>query len=184
MPGRVPPLPACYFSTMLTRSQVARRLGKSLATVRRLEGAQLHPHVDVNGVHRFEAREVELLARRLHSPRARGNEVSTAVERDQAWHYLPISLDKAAEERDEGRVASTNRCGFHLEEIARLKEQVRVLEQALAQQKANDEAEATDDRRARNLLLRELLDLRAFASSRHIRQIGPELLDAMIDFLK
>jgi hypothetical protein len=169
---------------MLTRTQVARRIGKSLATVRRLEGVQLHPHVDANGVHRFEVREVELLARRLHSPRSRANEVSTAVERDQARHHASIGLDRDAEDRDESRAAPTTRCGFHLEEIARLREQVRVLEQALAQQKASGEAEATEDRWARDRLRRELLELRASASRRHIRQIGPELLDAMIDFLE
>jgi phage protein D len=170
-------------SKMLTRTQVARRLGKSLATVRRLEGVQLHPHVDANGVHRFEVREVELLARRRHSPRTRANEASPAVERDQAWRHRSITLDEGAEERDEDGAAPRNRCGSHLQEIERLREQVRVLEQALAQQKANNEAEAAEDRRARNRLRRELLDLRAAASSRHIRQIGPELLDAMIDFL-
>lgn len=50
---------------MLTRSQVARRLGRSLATVRRAEGRVLHPTVDVRGVHRFDAAEVDALAARL-----------------------------------------------------------------------------------------------------------------------
>jgi uncharacterized protein YlxW (UPF0749 family) len=51
--------------TMLTRSQVARRLGRSLATVRRAEGKALHPTVDGRGVHRFDASEVDALAARL-----------------------------------------------------------------------------------------------------------------------
>lgn len=38
MPGRVSPPAGMLPSRMLTRTQVARRLGKSLATVRRLEG--------------------------------------------------------------------------------------------------------------------------------------------------
>lgn len=46
---------------MLTRSQVAHRLGKSIATVRRMEGELLFPVVDGQGVHRFDAEEVELL---------------------------------------------------------------------------------------------------------------------------
>jgi hypothetical protein len=61
--------------------QVARRLGKSVATVRRLEGAQLHPYVDASGVHRFDVREVERLARRLN---IRGAHVDVVPERIEA----------------------------------------------------------------------------------------------------
>jgi hypothetical protein len=46
---------------MITRAQVARRLGKSIATVRRLEGHALHPCLDDSGVHRFDPEEVERL---------------------------------------------------------------------------------------------------------------------------
>ena len=46
---------------MLTRAGVAKRLGRSIATVRRLEGVELHPWVDERGVHRFDAAEVELV---------------------------------------------------------------------------------------------------------------------------
>lgn len=49
---------------MLTRAQVARRLGKSIATVRRLEGVALHPVIDDEGVHRFDETEVERLVDR------------------------------------------------------------------------------------------------------------------------
>jgi hypothetical protein len=44
---------------MLTRAQVARRLGKSIATVRRMEGVLLHPECDSNGVHQFDADDVD-----------------------------------------------------------------------------------------------------------------------------
>jgi hypothetical protein len=57
--------PRCYQVTMLTRSQVARRLGRSLATVRRAEGKALHPTVDGRGVHQFDPVEVDALAERL-----------------------------------------------------------------------------------------------------------------------
>jgi hypothetical protein len=50
---------------MLTRSQVARRLGRSIATVRRAEGKTLHPTVDGRGVHRFDVTEVDALAAHL-----------------------------------------------------------------------------------------------------------------------
>jgi hypothetical protein len=48
---------------MLKRAQVAKRLGKSIATVRRLEGVALHPIVDTDGVHRFDPEEVERVRR-------------------------------------------------------------------------------------------------------------------------
>ena len=51
----------CYPKVMLTRGQVARRLGKSIATVRRMEGNQLHPARDAHGVLRFAAEDVERL---------------------------------------------------------------------------------------------------------------------------
>jgi hypothetical protein len=48
---------------MLTRNGVAKRLGKSIATVRRMENAELHPTRDARGVHRFSVDEVERVAR-------------------------------------------------------------------------------------------------------------------------
>lgn len=47
----------------LTRSQAAAALGASVATIRRLEGLELHPSVDADGVHWFDAAEVELVAK-------------------------------------------------------------------------------------------------------------------------
>jgi hypothetical protein len=58
----LPVHPMSILDAMLTRSQVAARLGKSIATVRRLEGVHLHPTRDAAGVHRFERDEVEQLA--------------------------------------------------------------------------------------------------------------------------
>lgn len=46
---------------MLTRSQVARRIGKSIATVRRLEGRVLHPLLGDGDVRLFHESEVERL---------------------------------------------------------------------------------------------------------------------------
>lgn len=45
---------------MLTRAGVAKRIGRSIATVRRMEGSSLHPTQDADGVHWFEPREVEV----------------------------------------------------------------------------------------------------------------------------
>jgi hypothetical protein len=61
---------------MLTRSAVAKRLLRSVATVRRLEGQELFPQRDRNGVLRFDESEVAAVARRLRAgevPAARGD---------------------------------------------------------------------------------------------------------------
>lgn len=54
---------------MLTRSQVARRIGKSVATVRRLEGTLLFPQSDGSGTRRFNEEEVEAFRRDLEAGR-------------------------------------------------------------------------------------------------------------------
>ena len=46
---------------MLTRAAVAKRLGKSIATVRRLEGKHLFPFRDHRGVHRFSETQVDMV---------------------------------------------------------------------------------------------------------------------------
>jgi len=46
----------------MTRQAVAERLGISVASVRRMEGVELHPRVDAKGVHLFDPQEVEALA--------------------------------------------------------------------------------------------------------------------------
>jgi hypothetical protein len=48
---------------VLTRSEVARRLNRSIATVRRLENLVLHPIRGRNGVRLFDPLEVEILVR-------------------------------------------------------------------------------------------------------------------------
>lgn len=53
----------------MTRGQVARRLGKSVATVRRMEGSQLHPRRDAGGVLRFNPAEVDRVARAIQDGR-------------------------------------------------------------------------------------------------------------------
>jgi len=54
-------VPLLLAFSMLTRGQVAKRLGKSIATVRRMEGRELHPRRDAGGVFRFDSVEVDAL---------------------------------------------------------------------------------------------------------------------------
>jgi hypothetical protein len=66
---------------MLTRLAVARRLGKSVATVRRMEGTDLHPTIDARGVHWFAECDVEEVAMRL----ANGEPTEGSVGDDAPW---------------------------------------------------------------------------------------------------
>src|SRR5438477_12592565 len=54
-----PARPSALPPGRLTRSQVARRLGVSVTTLRRMEGAQLHPEKGPGGVRLFDVAEVE-----------------------------------------------------------------------------------------------------------------------------
>jgi len=49
----------------MTRSEVAKAIGRSIATVRRMEGNELNLDVDWKGVHWFDEEEVEAVAEQL-----------------------------------------------------------------------------------------------------------------------
>lgn len=49
----------------MTRAEVAKALGRSISTVRRMEGKELNPFCDSFGVHQFDPDEVENLAEDL-----------------------------------------------------------------------------------------------------------------------
>jgi ribosome-binding protein aMBF1 (putative translation factor) len=77
------------------RAQVAKRIGKSVATVRRLEGIELFPTLDEGGAHRFDAAEVEALAARMdraRRPQSACSAPSTSGEhwRKRAQHSSPF----------------------------------------------------------------------------------------------
>jgi hypothetical protein len=63
----------------LTRAEVAKALGCSIPTVRRMEGTTLHPTEDAEGVHRFDPVEVIHL---VHDRSARAVDPSKEGERD------------------------------------------------------------------------------------------------------
>ena len=65
---------SCKNVEMLTRSQVARFLNRSITTVRRMEGNELHPDVAQNGVHLFDEDEVEELAEEMRETGRRRDE--------------------------------------------------------------------------------------------------------------
>jgi DNA-binding transcriptional MerR regulator len=65
----------------LTRDEVAKRLGVSISTVRRLEGARLHPLIDDKSVRRFKASDVERLAKELEAEQRSPRNAQQAVVR-------------------------------------------------------------------------------------------------------
>lgn len=88
--------------TRLTRTPVAARLGVSVFKVRSLEGKALHPEV-VDGVHYFDAAEVERVARELaartrrSSPEARSEgeiaaQVFRAFDAEKDLHAIVTEL--------------------------------------------------------------------------------------------
>ncbi|MEP6862944.1 MAG: helix-turn-helix transcriptional regulator [Deltaproteobacteria bacterium] len=90
-------------TTPLTRAQVAERLGVSISTVRRYEGARLHPVVDDDEVHWFEPKEVACLAVELkNDPRAtrrRNASVSAAVVPERSRDELAALVFERLEQR-------------------------------------------------------------------------------------
>jgi DNA-binding transcriptional MerR regulator len=65
----------------LTRDDVAKRLGVSVSTVRRLEGARLHPLIDNKSVRRFKASDVERVAKELEAEQRSPRNAQQAVVR-------------------------------------------------------------------------------------------------------
>ena len=67
----------------LTRDDVAKRLGISVSTVRRLEGSKLHPLVTGSGVRRFKPADVEQLATTLAANQNAPRNAALTVERSK-----------------------------------------------------------------------------------------------------
>lgn len=65
----------------LTRDDVAKRLGVSISTVRRLEGSRLNPLIDEKSVRRFNASDVERVAKELEAEQRPPRNAQQAVVR-------------------------------------------------------------------------------------------------------
>jgi hypothetical protein len=101
---------------MLTRSGVAKRLGKSIATVRRMEGHELHPVKDENGVHRFDPEEVAEVARSRRSE---------SVADDSEAQLEQVQQERVAEELDWLQWQRQQRAEWARREEERVREEVR-----------------------------------------------------------
>ena len=98
MPGS-PAIPAMLRLGMVTRAGVAKRLGLSIASVRRMEGRELHPW---RGVHQFDASEVEQLAR---GDRARSSNEESASFADDGRRATQYGVQRLESELAEAREA-------------------------------------------------------------------------------
>src|ERR1051326_2865811 len=94
---------------MLTRRQVARRLGKSVATVRRIEGILLEPIRDRRGIYRFDPNDVEELVEDVNSGAIRLlAEIRSAAQEDwpDPWCWSRTSGNGGRSEADESKRAA------------------------------------------------------------------------------
>lgn len=124
-----------YTVGMMTRSQVAKRLGKSIATVRRMEGHELHPTKDERGFNRFDPSEVEAVARGGRSPVREAKPHRTAEldqfhdgsDDDDGWlHRWRAEREARAQRHEQERKeAEERREQARLEEEREAEEQVR-----------------------------------------------------------
>jgi hypothetical protein len=75
----------------MTRGQVARYLGKSIATVRRIEGRHLHPHRDARGIFQFQPGEVRELREALNRGELRLTRINFTRDRAPSTSNRPVA---------------------------------------------------------------------------------------------
>jgi hypothetical protein len=99
--NRPPATTANAESRLLTRAEVARRLGVGASTVRRLEGGALQPIRGSDGVHRFDAREVDAYRavrggeRRRKKPPSKASPKTAPVRAEGKHHARAFRLFEA-----------------------------------------------------------------------------------------
>jgi Helix-turn-helix domain len=124
----------------MTRQQVAKRLGRSVATVRRLEGGRLRPTQDSRGVHQFDPDEVDALARDVESGRV------------ALWHDLGTEFGDLATTVRTGTCPRCvqleqdmlRSCELLDQERAAHQRELRALQAAHDKERANHDAEARE----------------------------------------
>lgn len=167
---------------MLTRSGVAKRLGKSIATVRRMEGVELHPTRGSNGVHLFDPDEVDAAAR--GETLDRSHRVSDLAARG----YVDDGDETyGAQAEAENRVASlevelSRQRRAHAAEIEHLREQALERESRVAA----DRAEAMRSARAQTERDTVAAAVNAFVASltdREFAQLGEDGLEELAALL-
>jgi hypothetical protein len=137
----------------MIRRQVAQRLGKSLATVRRIEGVLLHPIQDAHGVHRFDHEQVETLAQGIESGRI------TLWQALQRTPKVKSEGDFELDQRDEepARSELESQVGVLREELEDERQRHRREIEALHAQHERDRAQRDAERREFEAQLAEFM---------------------------
>lgn len=170
---------------MLTRAQVAKRLGKSIATVRRLEGDQLHPRRDEAGINRFDAAEVNRLAADLRlGRRRRTRDVDPAAASSSLGHrstWAQIGASSAAslsgrsveldEVQHEDSPSQATRLNGLAARVGALEQRWSAHEPTRVQQEWDEECAA---------IAEETFTLVASCSARELRRMDSNVLDEIV----
>lgn len=186
---------AGYTRDMLTRSGVAKRLGKSIATVRRMEGVELHPVVDARGVHRFNPDEVERVARGDCGAGPKAHRIA-----DLQAHKETAALFPPEPVWDEGDALPTAHGGDPMEEAHAYQAAIRREYEAVrerfnggvlkheAEYRATLEKKRQEKREAalaeKEAIAEDLLRMLESASDAELAAIGEEGLEELVDLLE
>lgn len=180
---------------MLTRSGVAKRLGKSIATVRRMENVELHPVRDARGVLRFAEDEVDRVARSHATPATRAHRVSPELRIAPEYE---AELEKRGLEIEELERRVAQRAAEQDTERARFARELQEAEQrtvdarrladereraALAAQRSDDEHFAAVEARERLALRHEAAELLESMSPRQLRRMDPADVHELLTFI-
>src|SRR5688572_29571556 len=177
----------CYAGKMLTRAQVARRLGKSIATVRRLEGESLHPLQDEAGVYRFDAAQVDRLATRQ---RLRGHWRSNSPQHDtlsaednDPHRRLGWSCGSVSSRLVAAQVHADLRPTAlppHATAVNALQVRVSELEARLSDRECSATEAEKDTKDECAAMAEDMLDVLASLSDRELRRLIPQSIDEIV----
>jgi hypothetical protein len=177
---------------MLTRAQVAKRLGKSIATVRRLEGEQLHPRRDEAGTHRFDAGEVERLAATVRiARRRRTSNVGLRAVGGGSEHWSPRTKRDASsapplpagsfEANGSARAAQPEGPQHSATQQRSLVARVGELEERWS---AHERARVQQWAELRASIAEELCEMLGSLSMRELRRMDQDVIDEITDCLE
>jgi hypothetical protein len=163
---------------MLTQIEVARRLGKSVATVRRLEGTLLHPHRDTVGVNRFDPKEIECLVA------AKSDSTNAGAHRSTWFRNRKDLCKRANHGRDSDKLDGGCRSAADaLNEAQSLNDRVLALEQELRRRDRLDATRAAQTRRDNGVLVETVVGLLDALSDRELQRLGDDDLASVVSVL-
>jgi hypothetical protein len=159
---------------------VAKRLGKSIATVRRMEGVELHPMRDTRGVNRFDPDEVERLAQAERSGSRATHSRSYRIANLERLHRRSEGVEEQLAPDVSGQELKRqqeNTGGQQAVERARQAEAGRE-----AEERRRRELEA-ENAALRAVFLKEIVEWIESLSPRQVTALDDEGFDELIELL-